>query len=208
MNLPGRKARLVLGGLLLVFGCCLWAAVHFSIAVSLLPLAALFSLLAGGGLLAFGMIAPQPPTAPVRSRAESPRLEGALDVGKAKRILIIEGPGQPALSEITDLLRNAGYECRQLNSSLRVLEVLQIFQPHLLITEMLLPGMDGLGLIQLVRHEGKGKPPIIVVSSCRGKFYINQAFELGIEDYIFKPYENDDLLSRIKWVLDKADAPR
>jgi CheY-like chemotaxis protein len=207
MNLPGRKARLVLGGILLIFGCGLWAAVHFSIAVSLLPLAALFSLLTGIGLLASGMTARRPPTAPARS-PESPRPEGALDAGKAKRILIIEGPGQPALSEITDLLRNAGYECRQLNSSLRVLEVLQIFQPHLLITEMLLPGMDGLGLIQLVRHEGKGKLPVIVVSSCRGKFYINQAFELGIEDYIFKPYENDDLLSRIKWVLDKTDAPR
>jgi PleD family two-component response regulator len=202
MNLPGRKAKLAIGGLLLNLGFSLWAGANFSLAAGFWPGAGMLAALAGMVLIAAGLIPP-------RTRIAPPGLESAepgssREMAKAKRILIIEEQGREPFSEISDILRTAGYECRRLNSTFRVSEVIQIFQPHLLITEILMPGMDGLGLIQLIKKEWKVDLPVIVVSSSRGKYYINQAFELGIEDYIFKPFETEDLLARIKWVLDKT----
>jgi len=125
----------------------------------------------------------------------------------SKRVLIVEEEIDIA-TEIRNILEADGYECRILLSPLRLLEVIQSFRPHLLTTGIRMSGMNGLNVIQLIKTEWRVNLPIIVISDCRKKFFINEAYALGVDDYIFRPFDPEDVLDRIQWLLENNGAER
>ena len=74
--------------------------------------------------------------------------------------------------------------------------------PHLIILDLMLPGMDGYEVVQRLRvHPKSMHIPIIALSSLeesRNKVY---AFEVGVDDYITKPFNIDELVARIRTQL-------
>jgi len=122
----------------------------------------------------------------------------------AKRVLIVDNHAETA-AMLKATLEVAGYECRVLKTPLRVMEIVRAFHPSLVTTNIMMPGLDGLGLIQLLKTEWKEPLAVVVVSSCSVKFFINRAFALGVDDYIFSPFEPEDLRARIKWAMDKNE---
>lgn len=68
----------------------------------------------------------------------------------------------------------------------------------LIITDLLMPFLSGLELINLVRNELKLSMPIIVLSSVKFEETILKAFELGADDYIVKPFSPNELSIRVK----------
>jgi len=68
----------------------------------------------------------------------------------------------------------------------------------LVITDLLMPFLSGLELINLIRNELKQNMPIIVLSSVKFEETILKAFELGADDYIVKPFSPNELSIRVK----------
>ena len=77
------------------------------------------------------------------------------------------------------------------------------FNPDVIITDILMPHTSGLELIVMVRNLGGKKIPIIVLSSIGEEDTVMEAFHLGAEDFITKPFNPIELSIRIKKILNK-----
>lgn len=203
------KYRRLGGWLLLFVAFGLFVFFRLVLAMMFFPALVICVALAGLALLAVGVRTAAPPRASVQVGAgvEKVREETPSDIIHAKRVLIVENH-EAAAEAIKEVLEAAGYECRVLLSPIRAPEIIRIFHPHLLTTGLKMPGLDGFGLIQLIKDEWREALPIVVISSQRGKSYINKAFSLGVDDYLFTPFEPRDLLERLEWVLEKKETHR
>lgn len=76
-------------------------------------------------------------------------------------------------------------------------EMLDQVNPDLLITDINMPRMDGLELIEKIRSSGKAELPVIVTSAFADKDFLAQASNLKISSYLTKPFSLEDLTSAI-----------
>jgi DNA-binding response OmpR family regulator len=71
--------------------------------------------------------------------------------------------------------------------------------PDVVITDVVLPGMDGLALIeQLRRQPGTGRSPMIVLTARHGADATAEGLAAGADDYITKPFSAHELLARVR----------
>ena len=69
-------------------------------------------------------------------------------------------------------------------------------QPHILITDIRMPGMDGIGLIKTVRELGI-PIRIIILSGFSDYAFLKEAIRLSVDGYLLKPIDNDELISNL-----------
>src|SRR5215470_11697628 len=70
--------------------------------------------------------------------------------------------------------------------------------PHLMILDLMLPGIDGYEVSHYLRNHPKTMHiPIIALSGYTELANKVRAFEIGVDDYITKPFQTDELLARI-----------
>ena len=90
-----------------------------------------------------------------------------------------------------------GYEIAgTANDGLRALELVREKQPHLLITDVRMPGCDGIELIQRAKAL-QPKLHFIVISGSRKFEYAQNALKYGVEDYLLKPLKQELLLDAL-----------
>lgn len=74
----------------------------------------------------------------------------------------------------------------------------------LIITDLHMPKLDGLELINYVRNEKNKNIPIIMLTRVGVEETVLRAFELGADDYVTKPFSPNELILRVKKVLLKV----
>ena len=94
----------------------------------------------------------------------------------------------------------SGYTAYKSASSEEALEFLKNQMVHVIITDIILPGMDGLDLTEYVRKTYLGTD-IIVMTGYSGDYSYEEAINKGASDLIFKPVRFEELLLRLKRVL-------
>ncbi len=88
--------------------------------------------------------------------------------------------------------------CAIANDGYEVMEKLEILKPDVLIMDLVLPSLDGLGLLERLKIRGGENLPMIIVSSSMSKERIAQScIELGAEYYMVKPLNIDSLINAI-----------
>jgi two-component system, OmpR family, KDP operon response regulator KdpE len=112
-----------------------------------------------------------------------------------RRILVVDDEPQ-----ITRVLRTTlsaqGYDVRVANDGEMALELMKNWTPHVLITDLAMPNLDGVGLCRQVRQVSQ--VPIIVLS-VRGQDRSKvEALDAGADDYVTKPFSMNELLARIR----------
>jgi len=116
---------------------------------------------------------------------------------RKKRILAVDDDGLVRKS-LEILLREAGYEPAVASGGQEALGFLVQRHFDLLITDIRMPEMDGLQVIQAVRdycHEMKKKPiPEIVLTAYNDEQVKQSALRLGVLEFILKPFRIDDFL--------------
>jgi len=73
--------------------------------------------------------------------------------------------------------------------------------PDLIITDVMMPFLSGLEIIGTVRKRAGRKIPIIVLSAMGQENVVLEAFQLGADDYITKPFSPNELSVRVKRYL-------
>lgn len=123
-----------------------------------------------------------------------------------KRIMVIEDD-QAVLELLGTVLAEAGYEPVLLASSDRVPEKVAREKPDLILLDILLQPKHGMEVLASLL-EMKQRPPIIMMSAAvKGVREMGRiARALGASDFVEKPFDIVDLLSRIGSVLGKAAA--
>jgi two-component system response regulator FixJ len=98
------------------------------------------------------------------------------------------------------LLGTAGLAVRVHESALRFLDQLGDVQPGCIITDVRMPGMDGLELQQRLKEMGIGMPIIVMTGHADVPLAV-QAMKAGAVDFIEKPFDDDVLLSAVRVAL-------
>ena len=119
----------------------------------------------------------------------------------AKTVLIVEDD-----RNIADLLRlyleKEGYEVVIANDGLKGVELFKSSQPSLVLLDVMLPGMDGWGVCRAIRSESK--TPIIMLTAKSETEDKVSGLKQGADDYITKPFEMKEVLTRIEAVLRRS----
>lgn len=76
---------------------------------------------------------------------------------------------------------------------------------QLVISDLMMPGFDGIQFLRWLRQECKSMVPVIVCSSMSDKKTIDQVMSLGAGEYCRKPFRMDVLIPMVKGLLAKAD---
>ncbi|MBX3689875.1 Hpt domain-containing protein [Dokdonella sp.] len=107
----------------------------------------------------------------------------------------------------TRVLERADYEVATAKDGLDAVEKLQDVTPDLLLLDIEMPRMDGYELATYMRNDARlRKIPIIMITSRTGEKHRQRALELGVERYLGKPYQEDDLLRNVQEVLKRERA--
>ncbi len=96
-------------------------------------------------------------------------------------------------------VEDAGHEVLVASSGKDALKIVHQEGPEIIITDWMMPEMDGLDLCQAIRSsEGVGIAYIIVLTAYSDMQQLVKAFEAGADDFLAKPYYEQELLARIK----------
>lgn len=111
------------------------------------------------------------------------------------RILIVDD--DPSIGEVLELfLRAEGYDTRVALSGPAAITTFDEYQPHLVLLDLNLPGMDGISVCRTIR-EYSGTP-IIMVTARTDPQDIVHGLEAGADDYVEKPFNEQILSARIR----------
>ncbi|MEO6689387.1 MAG: response regulator, partial [Dokdonella sp.] len=102
----------------------------------------------------------------------------------------------------TRVLERADFDVVTAKDGLDALEKLQDTVPDLMLLDIEMPRMDGYELATYMRNDSRmRKVPIIMITSRTGEKHRQRALEIGVERYLGKPYQEDDLLKQVQEVL-------
>ena len=114
-----------------------------------------------------------------------------------KKILLIEDD-QIVRENTAEILQLANYEVVTAENGKMGLEKANVFKPDLIICDILMPELDGYGVMQIaMRNEELQRIPIIFMSAKTKHEDIRKGMDLGASDYITKPFEESELLSAV-----------
>jgi len=105
---------------------------------------------------------------------------------------------------ITRILRRAGYQSvRGFSDSLEALEMLTHASPDLIMLDLRMPHLDGLTFLRKVRDQTPATEfvPVIVLTADASRAALRQALEEGADEFVTKPFDNDEVLLRVRNLL-------
>lgn len=116
------------------------------------------------------------------------------------KILVIED--ELMMLKVIDFrLKKEGYSVITAQDGKTGLEAFQKEKPDLILTDIMMPYVSGLEIIDFVRNQAKSDVPIIILSAVGLEKTIVEAFNLGADDFITKPFSPEELSIRVRKYL-------
>jgi chemosensory pili system protein ChpA (sensor histidine kinase/response regulator) len=120
---------------------------------------------------------------------------------RTKRILVVDD-SVTVRKVTTRLLERNGFEVFTAKDGVDAIATLQDHIPDLMLLDIEMPRMDGFEVASIVRHDSRLKHvPIIMITSRTGDKHRNRAFSIGVNEYLGKPFQEDNLLANIEKLL-------
>jgi two-component system, OmpR family, KDP operon response regulator KdpE len=123
---------------------------------------------------------------------------------RAKRILVVDDE-IPIQRILRRNLTMSSYDVLVADNGEQALEMVRLHEPDLILLDLCLPGeISGLDVCRQVRKWTQ--TPIIVLSAVTEEKQKVEALDLGADDYLTKPFSNDELQARVRACLRRASA--
>lgn len=120
-----------------------------------------------------------------------------------KKILVIDD--EVAIRDLIELvLRRENYVVQTAENGKVALQLLDAFGPDLVVLDLMLPDCSGYDLCKEIT--GRRAVPVIMLSAKNEVIDKVLGLELGAEDYMTKPFDNRELLARIKVILRRNES--
>ena len=121
-------------------------------------------------------------------------------------MLVVEDDA--ALGEVVvSALRDEGLDARLAKDGDEAMRLVDASEPAAIILDLMMPKRDGFSVLRELRADGRiTKLPVIVVTAIFGLSERMYATELGAADYVTKPFELDDLVSRVRALVSAKPA--
>lgn len=126
------------------------------------------------------------PTVPERSTSEMPY------------ILVVDD-NSDMQAYISNVLQRQGYQVRTASRGETALEMMQTYKPNLILTDLMMPGMSGMDLIQQVRQSDHlCRIPVVLLTAKVDDESRIEGVEQGADAYLGKPFNDRELLAEVR----------
>lgn len=123
------------------------------------------------------------------------------------KVLVIEDE-ETLVKNLADKLKAEGFDVSTANDGEKGLEKIKSEHPDLIILDIMLPGLDGLSICRMVRHDTSTSHIPIIMLTARGTEVDKiVGLESGADDYIVKPFGLGEFLARVRAVMRRAPGP-
>lgn len=102
------------------------------------------------------------------------------------------------------ILKKEGYQVTSCKDGLSAIEKIPVLIPDLIITDIMLPFRSGLEIIGYSKDHFENIPVIVVSSLGEEESTVVEAFNLGADDFVSKPFNPNELLLRVKRLFAKT----
>jgi chemosensory pili system protein ChpA (sensor histidine kinase/response regulator) len=150
------------------------------------------------------------------AQASSPRRPERAAVpsraGDQLRVLIVDD-SVSVRHVLASLAARAGWDAVQARDGMEALDLLtaDVLRPHVILSDIEMPRMDGFELTSAVRADpALAETPIVLITSRSGDKHRARAFDLGVDDYLVKPFQESeliDLVGRLAWRTAPGNRP-
>lgn len=122
-----------------------------------------------------------------------------------KDLLIVDDePG--VVVALQFLMEKQGYTVMVAENGEDALELIYKHKPDLVLLDIMLPGIDGLEVCEIIRLNPDYRKVKILFLTAKGReVEIAKGMALGADDYITKPFSNVELISKVKAILENTD---
>jgi DNA-binding response OmpR family regulator len=119
------------------------------------------------------------------------------------RILIVEDDS--SIARLVQLeLEHRGLRVRCAYDGPSGLEAVADFDPSAIVLDIMLPGMDGVGVLKRLRQKGNGVPVIMLTARDTAADKVH-SLDLGADDYLTKPFDTEELMARLRALLRRVE---
>ncbi len=120
------------------------------------------------------------------------------------RLLVVDD--EPNIRELLSAsLRYAGFEVATAADGQQALALADSFRPDLIVLDVMMPGLDGFGVVRRLRESGRHTPVLFLTARDAAEDKVS-GLTLGGDDYVTKPFSLDEVLARIRAVLRRTAA--
>lgn len=114
---------------------------------------------------------------------------------KGAKILLVDD--EPHIVQFLELgLQNEGFEVRTAADGMSAVAIAAEFQPHVIVLDVMMPGMDGFEVCRLMRKNGENVAIIMLTAKDEVEDRV-KGLTIGADDYVVKPFSFEELLARI-----------
>ncbi len=114
------------------------------------------------------------------------------------KILVVDDHAPSRMTAVA-LLAMEGYEVIEANNGYTAIELITQKQPDLILLDVMMPGMDGFQVCQLVKQDEHTRLiPVIFITALNDKRSRIQGIEAGGDDFLTKPFDRLELAARVK----------
>lgn len=121
------------------------------------------------------------------------------------KILVVEDEPENQLA-IQVILTVEGFEVVSVEDGRLALRTAQEQRPDLILLDVMMPEINGFEVLaQLRQDEATKSIPVIMLTALAQRSDVAKAVEAGVDDYVAKPFEPDDLIERIRKAIVKRE---
>jgi two-component system, OmpR family, response regulator len=119
------------------------------------------------------------------------------------RILVVDD--EPNITELVSMaLRYEGFDVDVAADGRTALTRAQTFRPHLMVLDVMLPDLDGFGVLRRIRADGQPVSVVFLTARDATEDKVN-GLTLGGDDYVTKPFSVEELVARVRAVLRRSN---
>ncbi|MCY1044918.1 ATP-binding protein [Corallococcus sp. bb12-1] len=139
--------------------------------------------------------------------SRAPVVEMPAELARSRILLVDDNADLRAY--VAGLLRQGFQHIETATDGLDALERVRVQPPDLILSDVMMPRMDGFGLVRALRADERTRAiPIILLSARAGDESTVEGLQTGADDYLVKPFSSRELLVRVRTQLDMARVRR
>ncbi|HEY3495989.1 MAG TPA: ATP-binding protein [Polyangiaceae bacterium] len=143
---------------------------------------------------------------PARRSGLEPALETLPEPGR-KRILLCEDNAD--MRDYVERLLRGQYDVETVGDGREALDAVRRRVPDLVLSDVMMPKLDGFGLLAALRSDDRLKAlPVVLLSARAGEAARVEGLRLGADDYLVKPFSARELLTRVAALIEQKRAER
>jgi CheY-like chemotaxis protein len=123
------------------------------------------------------------------------------------RLLVVDDE-ESVRGLICRILRDNGYAVEAAVDGKDALDKVAAARPDLIILDLMMPELDGWGVVDALRKQGAGHPPILMLTARSDYDTFARAVREGVTAFISKPFRLHELLAAARKILDQASRPQ